>query len=134
MVVAKKPDSRNEAMESARPMTVSKISPAAKMFFTFAGLFSALYWAVYLIIAEFMPQSLNIAMRLGAAEAIVYRPYSDGDSTRAKIITPTAEMTVETTNPQKRWNQPLAETLAISAALLIYFRHRSPVELLGCQM
>jgi hypothetical protein len=34
---------------------------------------------------------------------------------------PTDEMTVEATKPHKRWNPPLAETLAISAALLICF-------------
>ena len=106
-------------MESDEPITVSKTSPAAKMFFTFVVLFSALYWAVYLIIAEFMPQSLNIAMRFGAVKAIVYRPYSDGERTRAMIIVPTADMTVDATRPQKRWNPPLAETLALSAALLI---------------
>jgi hypothetical protein len=34
-------------------------------------------------------------------------------------IVPTDEMTVEATSPHKRWNPPLAETLAMSDALLI---------------
>ena len=34
-------------------------------------------------------------------------------------IVPAEEMTVETTIPHRRWKLPLADTLAISAALLI---------------
>ena len=118
MLVAKKPESKNEMKESDKPRASSKISPAIKMFFTFAGLFSELYCAIYFIIAAFTPQSLNIMMRFGAVKAIVTMPYSDGDSSLAISITPTAEMIDETARPQKRWNPPLAETLAILAALL----------------
>ena len=34
-------------------------------------------------------------------------------------MVPTAEITVETTKPHRRLNPPLAETLAISAALVM---------------
>src|SRR3989337_4187738 len=118
MFVARKPESKNEIKESDKPRASSKISPAIKMFFTFDGLFSELYCATYFIIAAFIPQSLNIIMRFGAVKAIVYMPYSEGDSSLATIITYTAGMIVEVARPQKRWNPPLAETLAISAALL----------------
>ena len=40
-------------------------------------------------------------------------------------IVPTDEIKVEITKPQRKWKLPLAETLAISAALLIYNRLNS---------
>ena len=120
-LVARKPESRKESTESAKPRIVSKISPEKKMLFTLAIWFSELYWAPYLIIAAFTPQSLKFEMRFGAVKAIVYMPYSDGASNLATNIVPTAEMTVEATKPHKRLKLPLAETLANFAALLIHF-------------
>ena len=73
---------------------------------------------MYFIIAKFTPQSLNIMMKLGATNAIVTKPYSDGDRSLAMIITPTADIIVEATEPQKRLNPPLTETLAILIALV----------------
>lgn len=122
MFVAKKPDSRKEIRESEKPRANSKSNPAARTLFTFAVLFSDLYWAVYFIMAEFTPQSLKIVMRLGAIKAIATRPYSGGDRSLATSMTPMADMIVEVANPQKRWNPPLAETLAILIALLIEAR------------
>ena len=73
---------------------------------------------MYFIIAEFMPQSLNIVMRLGAIKATATRPYSLGDRSLATSMTPTADMIDEVAKPQKRLNPPLAETLAILIALV----------------
>lgn len=39
-MVAKKSERRNETKERARPKMISKISPVAKMFFIWFGLFS----------------------------------------------------------------------------------------------
>jgi hypothetical protein len=36
-------------------------------------------------------------------------------------MVPTDEMIVDATNPQSKWKLPVAETFAISAALLIVF-------------
>jgi len=118
MAVAKKPDSRKETMDKEKPRTSSKNSPATRMLFTFAVLFSDRYWAVNFIIAEFTPQSLNITMRFGAIKAIATTPYSDGDSSLAISITPRADVIDEAAKPQKRLNPPLAETLAMLIALL----------------
>ena len=86
MFVAKKPESKNEMKESDKPRASSKISPAIKMLFTFAGLFSELYCATYFIIAEFTPQSLNIMMRFGAVKAIAYMPYSEGTAALQQVL------------------------------------------------
>ena len=67
-------------------MTNSKSSPAARMLFTFAVLFSELYWAVYFIIAEFTPQSLNSVTKPGVIKAIATMPYSDGERSLAMIM------------------------------------------------
>jgi hypothetical protein len=73
--------------------------------------------------AEFTPQSLNRVTRPGAANATVTKPYSAGDGSLAITMTPTADMTVEATRPQKRLKPPLAETLAISAV----FKTKTPL-------
>ncbi len=75
--------------------------------------------------AEFTPQSLNTVMRFGAMEAIAIRPYSDGDSNLAMIMTPITDINVEVTRPQKRLNPPLAETLAILIALVMMMARNS---------
>jgi len=74
MVVAKKPERKKEMIDNEKPRISSKTITAAKTFFTFASLFSDLYWAVYFIVAQSTPQSLNIAMRLGPIKAIATRP------------------------------------------------------------
>jgi len=127
-VVARKSESNKESTESDKPRTVSKNSPETKMLFTLAVWFSELYWAEYLIMATFTPQSLKFWMRFGATKAIAYKPYSLGASNRATSMVPTAEIMVEATNPQKMWKPPLTETLAISAALLILFFPQSAAE------
>ena len=120
-VVAKKPESAKEIIERAKPNAISKISPEMKMLLTSAALPSARYWAVNRIIAEFTPQSLNIAMRAGAVKTMAYKPYRSGPSSLAMNMVPRDEMRVEATSPHRRWKPPLAETLAMSAALLIVF-------------
>lgn len=55
MFVAMKLESRKQMRERDKPVASLKSSPATRMFFTFAVLFSDLYWAVYFIIAEFTP-------------------------------------------------------------------------------
>ena len=74
MSAAMKPESRKETKESARPKITSKIKPAHRMLLTRSGFSSALYCAVYLTMAEFMPQSRNVPIKIGAANAIVYKP------------------------------------------------------------
>ena len=49
------------------------------------------------------------------------RPYRSDPSNLATKIVAIEEITVEITRPQSRWKLPFAETLAISAALLIFF-------------
>ena len=78
------------------------------------------YWAVHLTIAEFMPQSRKTPMRLGAISTIPYKPYRSDPSSLAMKIVAIAEITVEITKPHSRWKLPVAETLAISAALLMF--------------
>ena len=116
--VAKKPESKKEMKDSEKPKTSSKSNPAVRMLFTFAVLFSDLYWAVYFITAKFTPQFLNVARRLGAIKATATRLYSDGDRSLVTTMTPTADMIVEMVKPQKRLNPPLAETLAILIAFV----------------
>ncbi len=86
MFVAKNPDNRNEAKDKVKPIASSNSSPAARMLFTFAVLFSDLYWAVYFIIAEFTPQSVKSVIRVGAIRAIATMPYSDGERSLATIM------------------------------------------------
>ena len=118
MVVAKKSARAKDATESTNPTAISNISPDMKMLLISLILSSERYWAAYLIMAEFMPQSLNIAISVGAVRAIPYRPYRSEPSKRAMKIVPTAEMIVDATKPHSRWKPPRVETLAISAALL----------------
>ena len=95
MFVARNPEDRKDRRVRERPRTTSKMMPAARMFFTWVVLSSARYWAVYFIIAEFTPQSLNMVMRLGAIMATATMPYSGGERSLARSMTPMAEMTVE---------------------------------------
>ena len=118
-LVAKKSERKSEVNESIVPIAISNINPEIMTLLISVFRSSALYCAVNHIIAEFMPQFLNIAMRLGAVNATVYKPYSSEPSSRAMNIVPTAEITVEKTNPQRKFKLPLAETWAISTALLI---------------
>ena len=67
---AKNPDSRKERAVRAKPMEVSKINPETNIFLSSAVLFSALYCAVYFVMAESMPQSRNAWMRFGAIKAM----------------------------------------------------------------
>ena len=88
------------------------------MFLTSDALSSDRYCAVYRTIAEFMPQSRNMPIRLGAISTIPYSPYRSDPSSLAIKIVATEEITVEITRPQRRWKLPFAEILAMSAALL----------------
>ena len=119
-LVAKKPERAKEITDRTKPNAISKINPDTKMLLTSSALPSALYWAVNRIIAEFTPQSLKIMMRFGAVKTIAYKPYKSDPSNLAMKITPTEEMAVEITRPHRTLKPPLAETLAISPALLIH--------------
>ena len=94
------------------------------MLLTSNDLSSDRYWAVYLTIAEFMPQSRNTPMRVGVISTIAYRPYRSDPSSLAMKIVAIAEITVEITKPHSSWKLPFVVTLAISAALLIFFLSR----------
>jgi hypothetical protein len=59
-------------------------------------------------------------MRFGEISTIPYNPYRSDPSRRATKIVAIEEITVETTRPQSRWKLPFAETLAISAASVIF--------------
>ena len=120
-VFARKLERNREIIERVKPKTVSKNSPEINMLFILAVWFSELYWAEYLIMATFTPQSRKFWIRFGATNAMAYKPYSLGASSRATSMVPTAEIIVEVTKPQKMWKPPLADTLAISAALLIMY-------------
>ena len=91
------------------------------MLLTSDALSSDRNWAVYRTIAWFMPQSRNTPMSWGVISAIPYRPYRFDPSSLAMKMVAIAEITVEITRPHSRWKLPFAETLAISAALLIFF-------------
>ena len=121
MFVAKKLESRKQMSDKDNPRVSSKSKPATIMFFTFAGFFSDVYWAVNFIIAEFMPQSLNAAIMYGPVKAIVIKPFSGRERRFATSITLNDEMIVDMATPQKRLKLPLAETLAILTALLTSF-------------
>ena len=101
-VVAKNPESASERIERDRPKAISKRNPETKRVRIFAALFSLLYWALYLIMAVFTPQSLKLAIRLGAANAIAYKPKDPGERSPARIIVPIEEKMVDTTKPQSR--------------------------------
>ena len=118
MFVAKKLESRKQMNDKDNPRISSKSKPANIMFFTFAVLFSDVYWAVNFIIAESIPQSLNVAIMYGVIKAIVIKPFSGRERRFATSITPNDEIIVEIATPQKRLKLPLAETLAILTALL----------------
>jgi len=85
----------NERRERDKPNVNSKRTPADKMPFTFAILFSDRYLAINRVMAEFMPQSLRIAKRFGATTAIASMPMSEGDSSLARNMMPNADMIVE---------------------------------------
>jgi hypothetical protein len=120
-VVAKKPESVNEIIESTNPNVISKTIPETKMLLTSEIRSSDPYWAVNLTIAELTPQSLKIIIKFGAVKTIPYKPYKSEPSNLAMNIVPIDEITVETTSPHSKWKLPLAEILAISTALLIIF-------------
>ncbi len=71
---AMKPETEKEKIDKENPSRISKITTEAKTFFTFASLFSDLYCAVYFIVAQSTPQSLNIPIRLGPVKAIKTSP------------------------------------------------------------
>ena len=68
---ARKPEMAIEKRVSASPRISSKAKPETSMLLIFSVSFWWLYWALYLTMAVVMPQSLKVAMRLGAPMAIV---------------------------------------------------------------
>jgi len=116
--VAKNPASEKEIMNKRMPKADSNSRPEATTFLISLVLSCDLYWARYFIMAEFIPQSLNIPNNVGDMNAMVYRPYSSSVSSVAMMNTATANIMVERLTPKKRLNPPLADTFAILTALL----------------
>ena len=85
--------------ERDKPNANSKSTPADKMPFTFAILFSDLYLAINRVMAEFMPQSLSSVKRFGAITAIASMPISEGESSLARNMMPNADIIVEIIKP-----------------------------------
>src|SRR3990170_126519 len=110
-----------ETKDKVNPVTISNVSPATIMPCTFSSLFEARNWAMYFVMAEFTPKSLNRPNISDGINAIEYSPYSSGDRSLPKIIVPTAMITVEVTNPTNSFKLPVAEVLAISNALSNFF-------------
>jgi len=117
--MARKLVREKQVIDRSVPRTDSKSSPEARTLFISAVLFSDLYWAKCLIIAKFIPQSLNKPISAVGIRAIAYNPYWVGVSNRTKSIVPSADMTLERDTPRNRWNPPLAEIFATLTALLI---------------
>ena len=120
--LARKLVRRKQIMVRNVPRTASKSSPEARTLFISAVLLSDLYWAKYLIIEKFIPQSLNKPISVGGIRAIAYNPYWSGVSNRTRIMVPSDDMTLESATPKNRWNPPLAETSPILIALAIQTR------------
>ncbi len=89
----------NDRRERDKPKVSSKRTPADKIPFTFAILFSDLYLAINRVMAVFMPQSLSSAKRFGATTAIASMPISEGDSSLARNMMPNADIIVEIIKP-----------------------------------
>jgi len=115
--LAEKKKMRNRSM----PMADSNIIPQASTLFISAVLFSDLYWARCLIIAGFIPQSLNTMMRIEGIMATVYMPYWAGCNSRTIIIVPTADITLETETPRNVCSPPLAVSFAILITFVVEF-------------
>ena len=105
-------------MESIKPIVISNIISVARTCLTLAMLFSALYWAVYFIVAWSIPKSRKVLMRLGPISTTETIPISATESVRPTIIVPSEVIIVERATPQNRLKPPLAETFPRFWALL----------------
>jgi hypothetical protein len=76
---------------------------------------------MYLVIAEFMPQSLNKLIVSDGINAIAYSPYSAGDKSLVRITVPTAMIMADVATPMSSWKLPVTEVLPISSAFSIAF-------------
>ena len=85
----------NERRERDKPNVSSKRTPADRMPFAFAVLFSDRYLAINRVMAEFTPQSLSCAKKFGATTAIASMPISEGDSSLARNMIPNVDIIVE---------------------------------------
>jgi hypothetical protein len=112
-VEAIKPASSNEKKDIANPVVNSKTTPAVIMSRIFSSLFAALRWAMYLVIAESTPQSRNRLIVSDGIKTMEYKPYSSGIKSLARIIVPTAIITVDIAVPVNSWKLPAAELLPI---------------------
>ena len=74
MVVARKSESRKPRSASVTPRAISKMSPVMKMLLMLWSFFSALFWAVYRIMAKVTPQSRKRIITVGAVRAMAYKP------------------------------------------------------------
>jgi len=121
MAVAMKPARNSERRDRASPVATLNIKPAAIMSRISSSLFTALYWAMYFVMAEPIPQSWNRLIISDGIRATEYKPYSSGNMSLPKIIVPTAIMMVDVVFPMKSWKLPVAEILPISNALSMGF-------------
>ena len=116
----KNPASTKENSDKAIPVAVSNIIPVVTRLSTSASLFVALRLAMFFVIAEFIPQSLNRIIMSEGTAAIVYKPYSADERSLVRIIVPIAIIRVDVATPTSSWNPPVAEVLPILMAFSIF--------------
>lgn len=92
---------RIKTTDRASPVAVSKSMPVLIISLARSCLFCVLRVAVYFVIAEFTPQSLNRIIMYDGIKAIAYNPYSSGVISLARIIVPTAMIIVDAATPMK---------------------------------
>ena len=109
MVLPIRSDRVNVIKDSIVPKIISNAVAAASMLFMLVSWFSWLYFAVYLMMDWSSPRSRNIWSREGVIRTMAYSPYSDGESSRAIMITPREDIIEENASPQNRLNPPFAE-------------------------
>jgi hypothetical protein len=122
IVVARKLAMNKERTDRASPVAISNVNPAMSKSCMSFCLFLALKFAMYFVMAEFTPQSLNKFIIRDGIKAMEYNPYSSGSMSLVRIIVPTAIIMVDAACPMKSWKLPVAETLPIFNALYMFFR------------
>lgn len=121
IVVAMKFARSKERNDRASPVVISNVRPAMSKSCMSFCLFLALRFAMYFVMAEFIPQSRNRFIIRGGIKAMEYSPYSSGSMSLVRIIVPTASIMVDVVCPMNRWKLPVAEVLPIFNALSTVF-------------
>ena len=110
-----------ERNDRASPVAISNVSPAISKSCMSFCLFLVLKFAMYFVMAEFTPQSLNRLIIRGGIKAMVYSPYSSGSMSLVRIIVPMAIIMVDVVCPMNSWKLPVAEVLPIFNAFSMGF-------------